>query len=641
MSSTEKGSEPFILFFSVIALLLGCVLTGLSAHARSAAQIDTLVLDEMAKQNIVGMAVGIVRHGTLYYTNGYGHADLARTRPITTETIFRWGSISKTLTATAALQLAELNPAFSLNDRVTEHVDYWPDAGPKGNIRIRHLLSNRSGIIHYKKKKHCPANRAPRYVRSRHSSKSYNAEQAVAVFSDQKLCFEPGTGYKYSTFGYNLLGSAIEGGSGIRYQNWVNDNIKRPLAMTSLRQATGISQGYEQRCHILRPVLSGNSAWKLPGGGWESNIIDLAKFANALLQGDLLNNTHRLWTTVAGNPTYGYGVKYSADKRQVWHEGKHDDSRALLYLYPGSADSLGIVLMINGAHSQPRRIAHHIAKLFGRHHNDADTPVIRDCNTPCRGRFSALWAQTGGDVLLRRGYDHASFLAEWNFLRQAGYYSDDVEPYTIAGKVYWDAIFRKGQRKHAIHYDLDRDRFIKLWSEQSANGYHLVDMETYRFKGRRFWAGLFRPDTAKQALLLDLTTDELNAQQNDLAQRGYQLTDVEAYTQNGLLYWAGVWRAGPATSVTLNQSTRDFHSLQRRRMVAGYRLIDIETYRHRGRLRWAGIWLKQPVRQKLIGNAEFCDSDRLPDQHGRPGMVSHHNRWRERGYELIDWEPRL
>ena len=334
------------------------------AFAQTVEQIDAVVLDEMARQNIVGMAVGIVKNGNIYYVSGYGHADLERRVPVTTNTIFRWSSISKTLTATAALKLAEENPGFGLNDRVTEHVSYWPEHGNRGNIRIRHLLSNRSGIIHYTQRKNCYQNPSPRYARSKHSSEYYNAKQAVEVFRNQKLCFDPGTGYKYSTFGFSLLGSAIEGGSGTSYANWIRDRINRPLGMYSLQQATGTRIGFIQEDHILKTVYSGNSAWKLPGGGWESSILDLAKFANALLQGKLLNDTGRLWTTVPGNLTYGYGINHAFNNSRVWHEGKNDNSRSLLYLFPGSVDRLGIVLMINSVHSKPMRIAHRLVDIL-------------------------------------------------------------------------------------------------------------------------------------------------------------------------------------------------------------------------------------------------------------------------------------
>ena len=594
--------------------------------------------DEMAKQNIVGMAVGIVKNGYIYYAKGYGHTDLARTEPVTTRTIFRWGSISKTLTAAATLKLAEENPSFSLNDKVTEHVNYWPEHGNKGNIRIKHLLSNRSGIIHYKKKKNCPDNKAPGYSRSKHPSYAYNAEQAVEVFRNQKLCFDPGTRYKYSTFGYSLLGSAIEGGSGTSYADWVRDKIKTPLGMSSLQQATGTRKGFDQRCHILKQIYADNSAWKLPGGGWESNIIDLAKFANGLLQGSLLNDSSRLWTSVAGNPAYGYGIKYAPDKSQVVHEGKHDNSRALLYLYPGSADRLGIVLMINGIHSKTKRIAHRLADLFGRNHNDSEAPVVKSCDNTCSGTFSAVWRKTNKDVLLRRGYNHDNFYAEWKFLHQAGYYTDDFEPYLLAGKVYWDAVFRKGPGANAIIYDINFDGFSKKWKALSSKGHRLIDLETYSINGKRRWAGLFRPGRGKYAMHRGLTTDEFSARRKELAKQGFKLIDIEPYSSGGNINWAGVWRAGKDGLLNYNLSTNDFEALRNERLNTGYKLIDIETYKHHGKQLWAAIWEKNSIDEKWNANYTFCGTKSNADTWNSKGITDRHNEWREQGYELMDWE---
>jgi CubicO group peptidase (beta-lactamase class C family) len=336
-----------------------------TAVARTPAQIDAIALDEMARQGIVGMAVGIVNNGQVYYTRGYGYADPDARAPVTPNTLFRWASISKTLTATAVLQLDEQMPGFSLSDRVSEHVPYWPNAGNKGRIRIWQLLSNRSGIIHYNQKKHCYLNRAPRYDRREHASEFYDARQSVAVFSGQPLCFDPGTHYKYSTFGYSLLGAAVESAAGMPYADWIENRIRRPLAMESLRQGTGTRIGFEHDGYRTGKVYEDNAAWKLPGGGWESDIIDLARFANGLLQGSLLDNTSRLWTRVPGNRTYGFGINHNADNSLVWHEGLKDSSRTLMVLYPASPeDHLGIVLMTNTLDSNPGRIARRLAELF-------------------------------------------------------------------------------------------------------------------------------------------------------------------------------------------------------------------------------------------------------------------------------------
>ena len=276
----------------------------------------------------------------------------------------RWSSVSKTLTATALLQFAEENPSFSLQHMASRYVDYWPRTGSKANIRISDLLSHRTGIVHYNNKENCYHNQSPDFDREQHPSVTYNARQAVQVFRDQDLCFEPGTSFKYSTFGYSLLGSVIEGATGVSYADWVNRKIRYPLGMASLQQGIGVRGGFDLNNGHLEYLEQDNGAWRLPGGGWESNIIDLAKFANALLQGKLLKDTARLATHVPGNDIYGYGIMHKHNVSHAWHEGNNLNSSALLYLYPRSRERLGIVIMTNSRHGEPIDIAERLANLW-------------------------------------------------------------------------------------------------------------------------------------------------------------------------------------------------------------------------------------------------------------------------------------
>ena len=354
----KRGYLKVVLFYGLL------LITATVANAQTASKIDATVLDEMDRQGIVGMAVGIIRDGKIYFARGYGHEDLAVTKPVTTSTVFRWASVSKLLTASAVLKLAETDPKFSLNDRVAQFVAYWPRYGNKADIRIWQLLSHRAGIIHYRSKEDCFDNPWPDYRLSRYNSHYYDARQSVEIFSDQPLCFTPGTNFKYSTFGYNLLAAAIEGATGKAYAAWINDNIKQPLAMQSLRQSTATGTGYTMMNDRLIPVSDGNVAWRLPGGGWESNIVDLAKFANAVIQGRLLNNTEYLWANVPGNHIYGLGMMHNADNSLVWHEGHHINSRSLLALFPDSPNQLGIVVLTNSSHSEPMNIVHRLARLL-------------------------------------------------------------------------------------------------------------------------------------------------------------------------------------------------------------------------------------------------------------------------------------
>ena len=71
------------------------------------AELDRIIGEELARQEIVGAAVGVIQNGKVIHVKGYGHQSLARKRRITNKTVFRWASISKTVTAVAAFQLME------------------------------------------------------------------------------------------------------------------------------------------------------------------------------------------------------------------------------------------------------------------------------------------------------------------------------------------------------------------------------------------------------------------------------------------------------------------------------------------------------------------------------------------------------
>ena len=66
--------------------------------------VDTAMRDEMKQQELVGLAVGVIKNGRIEYLKGYGWADREMQTPVTRQTMFRWASISKSLTAVTALQ---------------------------------------------------------------------------------------------------------------------------------------------------------------------------------------------------------------------------------------------------------------------------------------------------------------------------------------------------------------------------------------------------------------------------------------------------------------------------------------------------------------------------------------------------------
>ncbi|MEM7294636.1 MAG: serine hydrolase domain-containing protein [Pseudomonadota bacterium] len=275
-------SRQVFAFYCLIAVGIASSAIAQEGTGPRRVEVDNIFKDELVKQNIVGGAVAVVRDGHIIHSAGYGHTSLLRNTKISDSTVFRWASISKTLTAVAALQADESITDFEIEDRVSDHVDYWTSVGNKGEVTIKHALSNRSGIIHYSNS--CSGNSNPEFYQSVHGNGTFDPESAVEVFKDQSLCFAPDTDYSYSTFGFNLVAAAIEQGSGQSYNDWVMSQIAAPLGMTSLRQATGTSQGFRVACGELKSSSEPSKSYVLAGGGWESNIVDLAIFANGILQ---------------------------------------------------------------------------------------------------------------------------------------------------------------------------------------------------------------------------------------------------------------------------------------------------------------------------------------------------------------------
>lgn len=633
----------YLLSRTALAALLSCVSVHSLASDRdipTISAVDEVVQDEIIKQNIPGASLAVVRNGRIVHANGYGHKSLDRDDAVSADTVFRWASISKPLTAVAILQLDEKSSDFSIDDEITDYLSQWPDSGDKGSITFKHLLSNRSGVIHYSTKTNCSGNESPSPDRSAHGEGQFSAEQAVAIFENEDLCFEPGTAYKYSTYGYSLAAAAFEPASGTSYASWVEENVAEPLGMTSLRQATGSSSGFNESEGRLVGKATSSKSSVLPGGGWESNIHDLALFANGLLQNALLRNTSRMWNESTGNSVYRLGIRRKAGGGRVYHGGSHDDLRTMMYLFPDRSDDLGIVLYVNSRHADRDRVVQRVAAELGvSTWSPSDEPVVSECShRPGSDRYSAVWRRTGEDVLIRKGLSNDHFGAEWSYLRQHGYYTDDFEAYTENGELRWDGVFRKGPGGNAMWRNFSAAGFNRKWREQSRRGYRLVDVETYLVGGERRWAGLFRPGSGRYAMFRYFSTSDFGDKREEMADKGLKLVDIEAFVDGGELRWAGVWVEGEDGLLNRNYDQQDFGELRARRRAAAWKLIDIERYRVNGKLLWAGVWERSERDERLNRNYPFCGELDDDGDWDALGIVNRHNQWREDGFELIDWE---
>lgn len=308
--------------------------TGLTAE--QVWKINQRISAEMAARQIPGLSLALVDSGRLIFSKGYGFADVENHVPATPQTTYRLASLSKPITATAVMQLVEKGK-LDLDEPIQKYCAAFPQK--PWPITARELLSHQSGIRHYRNEAET--------ISTRHYG---SIQEALGQFKDDPLLFEPRTRFSYSTYGYTVLGCAIEGASGMSYGEYMRENIFRRAGMDSTelddvyRTIPNRAHGYAlSPGHRIRNATFVDVSNKLPGGGINSTAEDMAKYVIALLAGKLIKQTTldemlipaRL---LSGEETaYGYGwfvVSKRKGQREVEHSGGQQGVATFLYLLP-------------------------------------------------------------------------------------------------------------------------------------------------------------------------------------------------------------------------------------------------------------------------------------------------------------------
>ena len=370
---------------SICFVLFLCLISGTSG-ASLFQRIDEAAESEMERQQIVGFAVGIIQENKIAYLKGYGWEDREKRVPVTRKTMFRWASISKSLTALAAIQLWEKGH-LELDDDVRSYVPEFPDKGHK--VTLRQLLSHQGGIVHY--------TNGPVIVTQRQYKQPNPFENvllALDSFKESPLVNVPGEKYSYTTHGYILLSAALQRAGKEKFAHQVRDRIVKPLRMETLQpdyqwvEIPNRTIGYRKRQEKI--VVSSNTdvSWKLAGGGYISNIDDLTKLGEGLLNGKLVKpeTLKLMWTprkTSTGEQTsYGLGfrqwnyvdgklqrtltksgesnLKDKMTLRLMGHSGSQQKTKTLLVLEPSK--KFGIALMSNSEQTKIYEAAEAILK---------------------------------------------------------------------------------------------------------------------------------------------------------------------------------------------------------------------------------------------------------------------------------------
>jgi serine beta-lactamase-like protein LACTB, mitochondrial len=321
---------------------------GLSADKR--AQVEKAASSFMATNSVPGISVAVVQDGALVWSRGFGMADLENSVPATSSTLFRLGSISKPITATAILQLSERGK-LDLDVEVQKYCPAFPKK--EWPITTRELLGHLGGIRHYNPdgKGDIPGDSAKHFA---------NMEESLQVFAGDPLVAKPGTKFHYSTYGYTVLGCVLEGAASVKYVDYVKENVFTPAGMGET-QADNFFTIVLRRSRWYHKDKSGvvqnagvlDSSYKIPGGGLISSADDMARFEIAIMANKLLKPATReqMWTLqkAADGSENGYALGWGNAKKfglsLVSHSGSQQGTSTSIILVPER--SAGIVVLAN------------------------------------------------------------------------------------------------------------------------------------------------------------------------------------------------------------------------------------------------------------------------------------------------------
>lgn len=369
-------------------------------RGRFAQQVDSLARAFLDDGPVAGVAIAVEKDGEVVLAKGWGLAEIEHNVPVTAETVFRLGSISKQFTAVSILQLMEQG-RIDLNDPMTRFLPDYPTQ--EHEVTIHHLLTHTSGIVSY------TGMGEAFWGRSR---LDLSHEEMVDLFGTEPFEFAPGEEWKYNNSGYYLLGMIVEiaagtpvisqalpaagaavgpaptpvwgnelVGAGARaadpmpFAAYLDEYIFGPLGMTgsSYCDQTAIvphrAEGYEVAEGEL--VNDQPLSMALPGaaGALCSNVLDLLRWQRALDSNTLISAESRaLMVTDAtlndGSSTgYGYGLGLSEleGHRKVSHGGGINGFSTTLATYPD--DDLVVVVLTNTGGSGPGSLEAQISRL--------------------------------------------------------------------------------------------------------------------------------------------------------------------------------------------------------------------------------------------------------------------------------------
>jgi CubicO group peptidase (beta-lactamase class C family) len=270
----------------ILVALLTAPLCAQSIDPKTSASIEAM-MKSMAAQGMFQGNLLIAKNGAVQIDRSYGPANIEWKRPMISDAKFRAGSLTKVITATLVLQLAQ-SGKLDLNKTISDYLPWYRlDTG--STIKVSQLLDHSSGLPSY--------TNLPDFMH-RISRLKLSTKDFAVQYCQPDLLFPPGTSYSYSNTGYFLLGALTEAATGKTYEENVHERVLKPMGMTDTGYAWNQyvldqwASGYQmQGCENTAAPFAEMSV-PFSAGALYTTVGDLNKFNNGLDANTVLNKVY-------------------------------------------------------------------------------------------------------------------------------------------------------------------------------------------------------------------------------------------------------------------------------------------------------------------------------------------------------------
>jgi CubicO group peptidase (beta-lactamase class C family) len=285
---------------------------------------------ELAKKDEFSGVVLVARHGKVVLQKAWGLANRETRTPNTFDTRFRIGSMNKMFTMVSTLQLVEAGK-LSLDDTIGKLLPDYPNQDVASKVTVRNLLTHTGGTGDIF---------GPDFDKNRLTLRTHG--DYLKLYGARGLTHEPGAEFRYSNYGFVLLGAIIEKVTGMSYYDYVRSHVFQPAGMTSTdsrpegEAVPKRSVGYTKEKGKWVPNTGTLPVRGTSAGGGYSTAGDLLRFAQALEAGKLISKASLAAATTPFKERYGFGLDIEGEGalRGYGHGGGAPGMNGELRIFP-------------------------------------------------------------------------------------------------------------------------------------------------------------------------------------------------------------------------------------------------------------------------------------------------------------------